>query len=99
MKFDGIFSLAALFHIPRTELPAIFGKFHDHLLPETGFLLISIPDGNMEQISSNGRWMSYTPITDQHTLLEEAGFEIIKTGKISMYNGNNWHVTLSRRKS
>jgi hypothetical protein len=96
--FDGIFCLAALFHLPCAEIPKILARFHAHLRPETGFLLISLPDGRGNSMGSDGRWKSAVPKEKQVEMLNKSGFEVIEVRKISMYNGRNWVVTLSRKR-
>ena len=95
--FDGIFSLAALIHVPLEEIPAILKQFHDHLNPESGFLLISLFDGNCNQMDCDGRWLTAVPAEDQLKMLETAGFTTFHTQKVWMYN-QNWFVTVSRIK-
>ena len=92
--FDGIFSLAALIHVPLEEIPAILKQFHDHLNPESGFLLITLPDGNQNQMDCDD---TAVPAEDQLKMLETAGFTTFHTQKVWMYN-QNWFVTVSRIK-
>jgi hypothetical protein len=38
------------------------------------------------------------PKTKQIQILEDVGFEILATRKISQYNGDDWIVTLCKKK-
>jgi SAM-dependent methyltransferase len=106
-QFDAIFSLAALFHVPREQLRNVLVTFHNHLHSSTntcsnggggGYLLLSLPHGNRNELGKDGRWMHYMPRRQQMQLLRDVGFEILTTRKISQYNGHDWIVTLCQKK-
>ena len=111
-QFDAIFSLAALFHVPREQLRNVLVSFHNHLISsqrtngrgdggssgEGGYLLISLPHGNRNELGKDGRWMHYMPKRQQMQLLRDVGLEILVTRKISQYNGHDWIVTLCQKK-
>ena len=54
-RFDGIFANAALFHVPKQELPRVLGELHATLKPG-GVLFSSNPRGNDEEGWSGGRF-------------------------------------------
>lgn len=70
--FDGIWACASLLHVPRTELPAVFGLLHRALKPQ-GLLYCSFKDWE-EDFSTDGR--SFTCFTEQgfQAFLSELSF-------------------------
>ena len=58
---------------------------------------MTLPDGKRDGMGSDGRWMSSMPAKEQTALLLDIGFEVVQTGKVRMYNGSDWLVTLSRK--
>merc|ERR1712232_1077184 len=96
-QFDGIFSLAALFHIPRAELAPTLRRFREHLVPSSGILLVSLPVGDTDAVDPDGRWIHSMPAELQIDLLGNVGFEVLHQENVSIYNGKHWLVTVSRR--
>ena len=94
-KFHAIFALASMFHLPKQELLNVLRLFTKHLIPEVGVLLTSIPNGNMDELGSDGRWKLNIPNTGQIHILQEAGFKVLHQETVSIYNGNNWVVLVS----
>jgi len=94
-QFHGIFTLASLFHLPKTELEKVFIGFKRHLHPKIGVLLTSIPCGNRDEEGSDGRWKLYIPASQQISMLENAGFEVIFQDNLSIYKGTDWVVLVS----
>lgn len=97
-QFDGIFSLAALFHLPRAELAPTLRRFREHLVPSSGILLVSLPVGDSDAADPDGRWMHRMPAEQQTDLLGNVGFEVLHLENVSIYNGREWLVTISRRR-
>jgi SAM-dependent methyltransferase len=71
--FDGIFANAALFHVPRQELPRVLSELHESLKPE-GVLFSSNPRGNNEEGWSRGRYGTYHDLEAWRAFLQAAGF-------------------------
>ena len=65
--FDGVFANAALFHVPRQELPRVLLELHASLKPD-GVLFSSNPHGHDEEGWNGGRYGAY------HDLETAAGF-------------------------
>ena len=69
--------------------------FKQHLIPEVGVLLTSIPSGSKDELGSDGRWSLHISNAEQIQLIEEAGFKVLCQETISIYNGNDWVVLVS----
>ena len=98
-KYHAIFALASLFHLPKVELVKALLLFKQHLCPDVGILLTTIPSGSRDELGSDGRWMLHLSTDAQTFLLEESGFEVLCQETISIYNGNNWVVLVSKIKA
>jgi len=72
-RFDGVFANAALFHVPRSELPRVLRELHAALAPE-GVLFSSNPHGNDEEGWNRGRYGAYHTPEAWHRYGKEAGF-------------------------
>jgi SAM-dependent methyltransferase len=72
-RFDGVFANAALFHVPRQELPRVLRELHAALKPR-GVLFSSNPRGNDEEEWSRGRYGSYHSLETWRALVSAAGF-------------------------
>ena len=94
-QFDGIFTLASLFHLPKSELKKVLNGFKRHLHPKFGVLLTSIPGGTRDGKGSDGRWKLHIPASEQISILQDAGFEVIFQDHLSIYNGSDWVVLIS----
>ncbi len=57
-RFDGVFANAALFHVPRQELPRVLRELHATLKPG-GVLFSSNPRGANEEGWNRGRYGAY----------------------------------------
>lgn len=75
-SFDGIFANASLFHIPRQELPRILSELKAALVPG-GILFSSNPRGS-EEGWSDDRYGNYMEFDLYQSLLQDAGFEVLK---------------------
>jgi SAM-dependent methyltransferase len=71
--FDGVFANAALFHVPRQELPRILGQLHATLKPG-GVLFSSNPRGSNEEGWNHGRYGAYHDLEAWRRWLSDAGF-------------------------
>jgi SAM-dependent methyltransferase len=71
--FDGVFANAALFHVPRQELPRILGQLHATLKPG-GVLFSSNPRGGNEEGWNRGRYGAYHDLEAWRRWLSDAGF-------------------------
>lgn len=72
--FDGIFANAALFHVPRQELPRVLRELHAALKPG-GVLFSSNPRGNNEEGWNQGRYGAYHDLEAWRRYMTEAGFD------------------------
>ena len=70
-------------------------SFKRYLHPKVGVLLTSIPSGNRDEEGSDGRWKLHIPKSEQISMIENAGFEVIFKDHISIYNGNDWIALIS----
>jgi SAM-dependent methyltransferase len=72
-RFDGVFANAALFHVPRQELPRVLGELRAALKPR-GVLFSSNPRGNGEEGWNRGRYGAYHGLDAWRGYLTQAGF-------------------------
>src|SRR5689334_13594134 len=57
-RFDGVFANAALFHVPKQELPRVLRQIHATLKPR-GILFTSNPHGDDSEGWNRGRYGAY----------------------------------------
>lgn len=72
-RFHGIFANAALFHVPRQELPRVLAQLHAALKPD-GVLFTSNPRGNNEEGWNRGRYGVYHDLESWRAFLRAAAF-------------------------
>ena len=72
-RFEGVFANAALFHVPRQELPRVLRELHATLKPG-GVLFSSNPHGHNEEGWNRGRYGAYHDLETWRRYLEAAGF-------------------------
>jgi SAM-dependent methyltransferase len=72
-QFDGIFANAALFHVPRQELPRVLSELHMALRLD-GVLFSSNPRGNNDEGWNRGRYGVYHDLEAWRVFLQTAGF-------------------------
>lgn len=72
-RFDGIFANAALFHVPKQELPRVLRELHA-TLKSGGVLFSSNPRGNDEEGWSGGRFGVWHSLDGWRRFVEAAGF-------------------------
>ena len=72
-RFDGIFANAALFHVPREELPRVLRELHAALKPG-GVLFSSNPHGHNEEGWNRGRYGAYHNLETWRRYMSAAGF-------------------------
>ena len=72
-RFDGVFANAALFHVPRQELPRVLRELRATLRP-LGVLFSSNPRGNDEEEWNRGRYGSYHRLETWRSAMADAGF-------------------------
>ncbi len=75
--FDGIFANASLFHIPRQEMPRVFGELAAALVPG-GVLFSSTIRAGGEEGWSGDRYGAYLEWDEFRTFLENAGLTPLK---------------------
>ena len=72
-RFDGVFANAALFHVPRQELPRVLLQLHATLKPR-GVLFASNPHGDNEEGWNRGRYGVYHDLENWRRYMSAAGF-------------------------
>ena len=72
-RFDGVFANAALFHVPRQELPRVLGQLRTALKPG-GVLFSSNPHGGNDEGWNRGRYGAYHDLEAWRRWMSEAGF-------------------------
>jgi len=72
-RFDGVFANAALFHVPRQELPRVLGQLRTALKPG-GVLFSSNPHGGNDEGWNRGRYGAYHDLQAWRRWMSEAGF-------------------------
>jgi SAM-dependent methyltransferase len=72
-RFDGVFANAALFHVPRQELPRVLRELHASLKPG-GVLFSSNPHGHNQEGWNGGRYGVYHDLETWRRLVSAAGF-------------------------
>jgi ubiquinone/menaquinone biosynthesis C-methylase UbiE len=79
---DGVTAYHVVFHVPRTEHPAVYREFA-HVLKPGGTLLMTLPGGRFETVRRGwmGGTMFFSAPGRERTLqqLREAGFENLRT--------------------
>lgn len=73
--FDGVFSNASIFHVPKNKLPEVLSKIHNCLRAK-GILFMSNPRGDGE-LWKGQRYGHYMELDTCKLFLEQAGFNII----------------------
>ena len=71
--FDGVFSNAALFHVPRQEIPRVLRETWETLKPR-GVLFCSNPRGDNEEGWSGGRYNCFYHLSTWRKNVTAAGF-------------------------
>jgi SAM-dependent methyltransferase len=71
--FDGVFANAALFHVPRQELPRVLLELHATLKPG-GVLFSSNPRGDNEEGWNSGRYSVFHDLESWRHYASAAGF-------------------------
>ena len=71
--FDGVFANAALFHVPRQELPRVLLELHATLKPG-GVLFSSNPRGDNWEGWTNGRYCAFHDLEGWRIYASAAGF-------------------------
>ena len=72
-RFDGVFANAALFHVPRQELPRVLGQLRAALKPG-GVLFSSNPHGGNDEGWNRGRYGAYHDLQAWRRWMSGAGF-------------------------
>ena len=75
--FDGVFANAALFHVPRQELPRVLGQLRATLTPG-GVLFCSNPHGKNEEGWNRGRYGAFLDLETWRGYVTAAGFTEIE---------------------
>src|SRR5213596_1059786 len=72
-RFDGVFANAALFHVPRQELPRVLRELRATLKPR-GVLFSSNPRGHNEERWYGDRYGTFHDLENWRTYMSRAGF-------------------------
>jgi len=75
-RFDGVFANAALFHVPKQELPRVLRELHSALKPG-GVLFSSNPRGDNGEGWNRGRYGAYHDLETWQRFLTQAGFVLL----------------------
>ena len=75
-RFDGVFANAALFHVPKQELPRVLRELHSALTPG-GVLFSSNPRGDNGEGWNRGRYGAYHDLETWQRFLTQAGFVLL----------------------
>jgi SAM-dependent methyltransferase len=75
-RFDGVFANAALFHVPRQELPRVLRELHT-TLKVGGVLFSSNPHGDNSEGWNRGRYGAYHDLETWERYLVDAGFFLL----------------------
>jgi SAM-dependent methyltransferase len=105
-KFDGIWAVASLLHIPRKEMSGLLRKLYDALQPK-GILLTSMKNGEGIETAPDGRLFEFYQPHEWELMLKKAGFEVeghqASTEKRQTASGNarqiEWFVSVARKTS
>ena len=71
--FDGVFANAALFHVPRQQLPRVLAQLHATLRID-GVLMSSNPRGNDEEGWQRNRYGVFHALESWRRYMKQAGF-------------------------
>ncbi|WP_454849813.1 class I SAM-dependent methyltransferase [Rhizobium binxianense] len=75
-SFDGVWAQASLLHVPRAELPDVFGRIHRALRPG-GIIHASFKAGLAEGRDRFGRYYNYPSAEWLSALLREGGWRTV----------------------
>ena len=75
-RFDGVFANAALFHVPKQELPRVLRELYSALKPG-GVLFSSNPRGDNSEGWNRGRYGAYHDLEKWQRFLTQAGFVLL----------------------
>ncbi len=103
-KFDGVWAIAWLLHVPRDEIARVLGKVH-RSLKQGGVLLTSMQKGGGHEVSDDGRYFELYEPEEWEELLKGAGFTIERrrsdsgrrTTATEVTREVTWLVTLCRK--
>jgi len=97
---DAITAYHAVFHVPRTEHPAVFAEFARVIRPE-GWLLMTLPSAPVDTIREGwmGGRMRFSTFGREATLdaVAEAGFRIARTPVVTDPLGSTTEMLLAKR--
>jgi SAM-dependent methyltransferase len=95
---DAITAYHAVFHVPRTEHPAVFDEFA-RLLRPTGWLLMTLPSRPVETVRRGwmGGRMRFSSLGRTATLdaLADAGFRVEETPTVTDPLGSTTEMVLA----
>lgn len=91
--FHGVFCLASLLHVPRSELVLVLRGLASVLL-QGGLLLATLPlaassHEETDALGADGRWRNCMPATMFLAMLQHAGLEVIIKRSFRIYNGRS----------
>ncbi len=104
-KFDGIWAVASLLHIPRNQVSGVLDKLYE-ALRSSGILLTSMKKGAGNETAPDGRHFEFYQPKEWELMLSTAGFELEgrqeSTVKHQSSSGDvrqiDWFVTVGRKK-
>jgi|TARA_Y100000310_G_C20470228_1_gene709632 SAM-dependent methyltransferase len=86
--YDGIWAFASLLNMPKNDLKILLPQLRSSL-KEGGEIFISVKEGEGEKVISDvagRRLFSFYKLDELKSLVEESGFKIVFTDKISDYD-------------
>lgn len=100
-EFDGIWAVASLFHIPRSEISQVLRQLY-RFLRSGGVLLTSMQEGEGHEIAQDGRHFELYLPKEWETLLRTIGFKILQCQEGTRRDETGrgeiiWFVTISRK--
>ncbi|HKZ02153.1 MAG TPA: class I SAM-dependent methyltransferase [Pyrinomonadaceae bacterium] len=102
-KFDGIWAVASLLHVPRNEIVGVLRKLYE-ALRSNGILLTSMKKGKGNETAPDGRYFEFYHPEEWELMLKTVGFDIegqqVSTEKRQTVSGDArqiaWFVTIAR---
>lgn len=96
--YDAIVALGVLIHVDRPALPGVLGKVRAALRPQRGLFLVSMREGERDDVSP-GWFVSHWGPGQFERVLIEAAFVIEGTGRYVDSDGDVWRTSLCRREA
>jgi SAM-dependent methyltransferase len=93
-SFDGVWAMASLLHVPRSDVGQVLDDVR-RLLAADGVLFTAMRDGSGPEVDAAGRFFERYWMGDWAQIVTDAGFTIV-TNYATESGDRPWHVTLAR---